>query len=221
MLSKSWVPTLSGCGGTSVPRHEIIDSCAAVRNCGANFPYILEREALASATKGKIMSCAQDTTSHNSNLYQDMNSSFNPYDVTTNHILSDSAPPAIKRYKAAIEQASRVTGVDANLIAAQIWAESRGNPYERSINPEDHNADVGLMQISQQTYDGLHTGVKLDVNNPEQNILAGAYEIATYLKQFHGNVSAALQRYVGNDPEYVRNVLGFLNDLRNGRPLKD
>lgn len=135
--------------------------------------------------------------------------------------LSPNAPAALQKYKDAIENASRITGIDANLIAAMIWAESRGNPDEWSHN-SDGNADVGLMQISQSTFDGLNTKMRLNVNDPEQNILAGAMEFSKYLNQFHGDVVSALKRYVWVDASrYVTNVLGFYNDLKSGKRLSD
>jgi soluble lytic murein transglycosylase-like protein len=156
-----------------------------------------------------------------------MGGAANGHQTPGNHILSASAPPALQKYKAAIEYASKVTGVDANLIGAMIWAESRGNKFESSGN-KDGNQDVGLMQISQHTFDQLGTGIKLnvgDTKHPWQNILAGALEFKSYLTQFHGNVSAALKRYISFSPAadaaYVINVLGFYNDLRNGKTPPD
>jgi hypothetical protein len=141
--------------------------------------------------------------------------------------LSPSAPAAVQKFKSAIDYASQVTGIDANLIAAQIWAESRGNPGEKSTNIDGHS-DVGLMQISQNTYDEYVRGgnsslPKLNVNDPAQNILAGALELTQHLKDKGGNMSAALNAYVGEgiNDKYVPNVMGFYHDLLGGRTMSD
>jgi hypothetical protein len=141
--------------------------------------------------------------------------------------LSPSAPAAVQKFKSAIDYASQVTGIDANLIAAQIWAESRGNPGEKSTNIDGHS-DVGLMQISQNTYDEYVRGgnsslPKLNVNDPAQNILAGALELTQHLKDKSGNMHAALNAYVGEglNDKYVPNVMGFYDDLLGGRTMSD
>jgi soluble lytic murein transglycosylase-like protein len=141
-----------------------------------------------------------------------------------NTTLNPSAPEAVGRYKDIIEKVAKQTGVDPNLIAAMIWAESRGNPKEASDNPDpERGVDKGLMQVSNLRCKELGIG-GTNLNSPEGQILAGATEIAHDLKESGGDLEAALKEYVGGDsidPDYVTNVTGFLKQLTSGQGMSD
>ncbi|RZI40920.1 hypothetical protein EGT07_21735 [Herbaspirillum sp. HC18] len=143
------------------------------------------------------------------------------------HTLSSSAPPAIQKYKKEIEDASRETGVPADMIAAVMWAESRGNPDESSTNI-DGNEDVGLMQISSSTYNDVRNsqgGPDLDVNNPADNIRAGAWELRDKFMNNGNDWSKALAAYRGvedgEDDSYASAVIAFYEALMSGGELAD
>lgn len=136
--------------------------------------------------------------------------------------LSPSAPPAIQKWKAQIEEASAKTGLPANYIAATMWAESRGNPNDKSNNPEEKGrVDMGLMQISQQTAHEVGAG-GLNVDNPGQNILAGAMELKDKFEKNGQNLERTSAAYVGHDTQqYVTDVMGFMRSLDEGHALRD
>jgi hypothetical protein len=135
---------------------------------------------------------------------------------------------ALKPWVNAINEASRITGVPAKLIAAMIYAESSGDPNTRSVNA-DGTIDWSLMQIGQERYDGdikeKVGGPPLDVTNPVENILAGAYEIKLRIQQNVGDIRLGLEAYVGVNPshnaEYAAMVLGNMqgDNLLNPRWL--
>ena len=144
--------------------------------------------------------------------------------------LSANVPPDMQQYRAAIEAASVKTGVPANRIAAVMWAESRGNLN----NPEtsrnsDGTSDVGLMQIGQRRYDndikGTIGGPDLDVNNPADNIMAGAFELKKDYQENNSNWSKVHAAYRGvgdgQDDAYANAIEGYVNSLNAGNGLKD
>ena len=138
--------------------------------------------------------------------------------------LDPNAPPEIQKYKDVIEKVAAEKGLDPNLIASMIWAESRGNPNETSDNPDPEvGTDKGLMQVSDVT--ASENGLSgLDLSDPKNQILAGATEIANKIDAAGGDIEKALKDYVGGDnvdPKYVTNVMGFYNQLKSGRGLSD
>lgn len=115
------------------------------------------------------------------------------------------------------------------LIAAQIWAESRGNLGADTTNANG-KTDAGLMQVNADTFAGLkkeNPGLlgNADVNNPHDNFMAGALYLRDQSKAFGGDVGAGLRAYNSGpdkvnrnnledtggigDPQYVANVLKF------------
>lgn len=91
------------------------------------------------------------------------------------------------KYANEINKASRTYGIDPNLIAAVIQAESSFNNNVRS-----HAGAQGLMQLMPGT--AKYLGVK-DVWNPEQNIMGGTKYLAEQLKAFGGDINKALAAY--------------------------
>lgn len=91
------------------------------------------------------------------------------------------------KYEKEITKASEATGVPPNLIAAMIQVESSGNP-----NAKSHKGASGLMQLMPDT--AAELGVK-DVNDPAENIMAGATYMAKMLERFNGDTRLALAAY--------------------------
>src|SRR5687768_11967883 len=59
----------------------------------------------------------------------------------------------LKQHKKGIDDAADISGLDPNLIGAQVWAESRGDVKTKTTNGGDGNTDTGLMQISQERWE--------------------------------------------------------------------
>lgn len=93
--------------------------------------------------------------------------------------LGPNVPKALQPFEAAINAASKQTGVPASLIGAQILQESGGNPNAVTTNPALGLPDTGLMQVDQATFQELQKqnpgmlGGK-SVSDPATNIMAGA-----------------------------------------------
>nr|WP_123359276.1 transglycosylase SLT domain-containing protein [Pseudomonas frederiksbergensis] len=108
-------------------------------------------------------------------------------------------PPQLEPYRADILDAAKQTGMPANVIAGQIWAESRGKLGEDTTNVNGKK-DAGLMQVNADTFAALkkeNPGLlgNADVNNPHDNIMAGALYLRDQSKAFDGNMGAALRAY--------------------------
>lgn len=94
-----------------------------------------------------------------------------------------------------IRQQSEEKGVDAALIAAVIYAESR------FIDQTSHADARGLMQITPDTareiekLSGGNTFELEDLRDPELNIRYGTFYLAHLLEMFNGDVVAALAAY--------------------------
>lgn len=128
-----------------------------------------------------------------------------------------TSTPAADSYAALIEEHSRRNGLDPALVRSVIAAESDGNP--RCISSKGAK---GLMQLMPE--DCSAYGVT-DPFDPEQNIAAGARQLADKLRLFHGDVelalaaynagSGAVRRYNGIPPypetrNYVAKVMGAM-----------
>jgi soluble lytic murein transglycosylase len=94
-----------------------------------------------------------------------------------------------------IRQQSREKGVDASLIAAVIYAESRFDDQTSSAGAR------GLMQITRDTADyverrsGGTTFEFEDLADPDINIRYGTFYLREQLDNFNGNEVAALAAY--------------------------
>ncbi len=94
-----------------------------------------------------------------------------------------------------IRQQSREKGIDAALIAAVIYSESKFSDRTSSAGAR------GLMQITPETAQDVerHSGgttFKLgDLSNPEINIRYGTYRLRELLDRYNGDVIAALAAY--------------------------
>jgi peptidoglycan lytic transglycosylase len=99
------------------------------------------------------------------------------------------------RHEDVIRQQAAEKDVDASLIAAVIYAESRFR---------DQTSDAGargLMQITPETALDIakrseaQTFVLKDLSNPQINISYGTFHLRDLLDQYDGNVVAALAAY--------------------------
>lgn len=143
--------------------------------------------------------------------------------------------PVMKHYSSIINQAAGAYGCDANLVAAQIMAESSGDPKATS-----RTAAQGLMQLEPGTYREMFRSVRAkfpgfplidDPHNITTNILCGTAYIAKLLSQFNNDNKAAIAAYnagpnapvVGGIPGggyaetrgYVSTVLGYWTQFHN------
>jgi len=107
-------------------------------------------------------------------------------------------PKELEPYRADIQSAAKASGMPANVIAGQIWAESRGQLDAGSTNVNG-GKDSGLMQINAGTFEGLKKANpdllgNADVNNAHDNILAGALYLRDQKESF-GDMGSALRAY--------------------------
>lgn len=99
------------------------------------------------------------------------------------------------RHEDVIRQQASEKGVDAALIAAVIYSESKFNDSTSSAGAR------GLMQITPETAKDVerHSGgttFKLgDLSDPEINIRYGTYRLRELLDRYEGDVVAALAAY--------------------------
>jgi soluble lytic murein transglycosylase len=140
------------------------------------------------------------------------------------------------RHEDIIRQQAADKGVDADLIAAVIWQESK-------FRDQTSNAGArGLMQITPSTADvierlsGGQTFEFNDLANPDLNIRYGTFYLRYLLDKFDGNTVAALAAYNAGETnvaawggsdltedniqfpetrEYVDNVLAKRDDYRD------
>ncbi|MHA7628885.1 lytic transglycosylase domain-containing protein [Corallococcus sp. M7] len=151
--------------------------------------------------------------------------------------LGSNLPPALEKFRGAIESASAKTGMPAEMLAAQIWQESRGNLEAVSTNGGNGLTDTGLMQVNPNTYGELqakHPELQgKNLSDPETNILAGAFYMKDMKAQF-GSDELALRAYNSGpngvdksnpdaipagtgDATYVQKVKSFMNTLATGQ----
>ena len=145
------------------------------------------------------------------------------------HKLSGSIPKEMEFLRGDIENASHVSGVPANRIAAVIWAESRGNlKSPESSRNSDGTTDYGLMQIGQKRYDNdvkpVTGGPALDVRNTHDNVIAGALEMAKDVKDL-GSFHKAHMAYIGHgnsdDAQYADAIDHDVALLDGGQQIHD
>jgi soluble lytic murein transglycosylase len=110
-----------------------------------------------------------------------------------NHVLKELTLPL--RHEDIIRQQAREKGVDASLIAAVIYAESRFRDQTSRAGAR------GLMQITPTTakeIERLSGGTTFnldDLSDPDINIRYGTFYLAELLRRFDGSEVAALAAY--------------------------
>ena len=147
-------------------------------------------------------------------------------------------PPSLQPFREDILVAANKSGVPPNILAAQIYQESRGQINAGSTNQGTGLTDAGLMQVDPATFQALrkeHPDLGPNLSDPATNILAGAYYDEDMLKEY-GSIPLMLRAYnsgpngvdrsnanaipagVG-DPNYVKLVMQYADDIQAGRPL--
>lgn len=173
-------------------------------------------------TTGKV----DDTGNAKADVAQSSNTPAGQQGGTDANSLSPAAlkaNPRLKQWSKEIHDASVQTGVPADIIGAQIWAESRGN-MDTVTNNIDGTQDFGLMQIGEKRLQGDYYPpdiANINVHTPAGNVLAGAYHLSAYLKKNNQNMVAALNDYVGAglNNQYAGNVTMYAEMLRNDQQL--
>lgn len=148
-------------------------------------------------------------------------------------------PPSLEDFRTDILDAANKSGVPPNILAAQIYQESRGRIDAGSTNQGTGMTDAGLMQVDPATFEALrkeHPDLGPNLSDPATNILAGAYYDEDMSKQFGGSIPLMLRAYnsgpngvdkndpnaipagVG-DPNYVKLVMQYADDIQTGKPL--
>ncbi|MFP2964248.1 lytic transglycosylase domain-containing protein, partial [Myxococcus sp. 1LA] len=151
--------------------------------------------------------------------------------------LGGNLPPALEKLRPLIESAAAKAGVPAEMIAAQVWAESRGDVSATSTNGGNGLTDTGLMQVNPNTFKELQAKYPdlqgKDLSDPATNILAGAFYMKDMKEQF-GSIDLALRAYNSGpngvdksnphaipagtgDANYVKKVSQFMDTLASGQ----
>ena len=100
-------------------------------------------------------------------------------------------------YADLIASAASTHGIDAALLHAVIYVESRHNPA--AVSPK---GAIGLMQVLPET--ARRMGVK-DPELPEQNVAAGARYLRFLLDTFGNDTQLALAAYNAGENAVIRN----------------
>jgi soluble lytic murein transglycosylase-like protein len=123
--------------------------------------------------------------------------------VVPNEIVDEGEEPArvelFPHLQDVIVPAASKYGVDPNLVAAIIWAESSGDPKAVS-----RKGAQGLMQLMPETAKGLGVERILD---PQENVEGGTRYFRQMLDAHEGDVSLALAAYNAG-PEAVKRYGG-------------
>jgi hypothetical protein len=132
-------------------------------------------------------------------------------------------PPALENYRGAILNAAETSTMPAEVIAGMIWAESRGNLSAQTTNGGNGLADSGLMQINSNTFAELKAKYpkelgNADVNNADDNIMAGALYLKDQHDAFGGNMGAALRAYNSGPNNVNVNDLSDISKTNTGNP---
>jgi lysozyme len=90
-------------------------------------------------------------------------------------------------YRPLIEQASAEFGLDADLLHAMVYVESRYQP--KAVSPK---GAIGLLQVMPAT--GKRFGIN-DLTDPQHNLRAGASYMKWLMKHFNNDLTLALAAY--------------------------
>ncbi|WP_031519453.1 lytic transglycosylase domain-containing protein [Siccibacter colletis] len=110
-------------------------------------------------------------------------------------------PPALQNHEEAIMEAANHTGIEPEVLAAQIWQESRGKADAVTVNGGNGLQDSGVMQVNQNTFAELQRnnsdvlGPNASPSNPRDSIMAGALYMKEQKTAFGGDMGAALRAY--------------------------
>lgn len=124
--------------------------------------------------------------------------------IVPNEIVRDQGADPVQvrllpHLESVIQPAAAKYGLDPNLVAAVIWAESSGDP-----NAVSKKGAQGLMQLMPATARELGVGNVLD---PGQNVDGGSRYLRKMLDEHEGDLSLALAAYNAG-PNAVRRYGG-------------
>jgi hypothetical protein len=157
--------------------------------------------------------------------------------------MTKTGNPALDQWSDQIEKASAATGVPANLLAAVMWDESRGQLAASSQNGQS-GADTGLMQMGAVRFNDLKAKhpelAGMSNDTAAGNVMAAAFFLKD-LKGTFGSWDLALRGYNSGelsvdmsnpnnikaqsngqqygDPAYITKVHHILDAIMNGQQL--
>lgn len=150
-------------------------------------------------------------------------------------------PAPLLDHEQAIMRAAKETNQPPEVLAGQIWQESRGKTEATTVNGGNGLADSGLMQVNSNTFADLQSryphllGPDASPSSPEDSIMAGALYLKEQRETFGGDLGAGLRGYnsgPGNvnvndltdisktgtgDPTYVDKVFHFADIISSGK----
>jgi len=150
-------------------------------------------------------------------------------------------PGPLLAHEQAIMRAAKETNQAPEVLAGQIWQESRGKTEATTVNGGNGLSDSGLMQVNSNTFADLQSryphllGPDASPSSPEDSIMAGALYLKEQRETFGGDLGAGLRGYnsgPGNvnvndltdisktgtgDPTYVGKVLNFADIISSGK----
>lgn len=150
-------------------------------------------------------------------------------------------PAPLLDHEQAIMRAAKETNQAPEVLAAQIWQESRGKTEATTVNGGNGLSDSGLMQVNSNTFADLQSryphllGPDASPSSPEDSIMAGGLYLKEQREVFGGDSGAGLRAYnsgPGNvnvndltdisktgtgDPTYVGKVLNFADIISSGK----
>lgn len=150
-------------------------------------------------------------------------------------------PAPLLDHEKAIMHAARETDQPPEVLAGQIWQESRGKIDATTVNGGNGLSDSGLMQVNSNTFADLQSryphllGADASPSNPKDSIMAGALYLKEQRQAFGGDLGAGLRAYnsgPGNvnvndltdisktgtgDATYVGKVLNFADVISSGK----
>ena len=150
-------------------------------------------------------------------------------------------PAPLLDHEKAIMHAARETDQPPEVLAGQIWQESRGKIDATTVNGGNGLSDSGLMQVNSNTFADLQSryphllGSDASPANPKDSIMAGALYLKEQRQAFGGDLGAGLRAYnsgPGNvnvndltdisktgtgDGTYVGKVLNFADIISSGK----
>ncbi|MCB0036005.1 MAG: transglycosylase SLT domain-containing protein [Anaerolineales bacterium] len=115
--------------------------------------------------------------------------------------LSTYWPQSIQRWASLIYKVSYVHGIDPDLVAAVIMAESNGNPAGIS-----RMGAVGLMGVMPQAPGLEWRPTTEELTDPSTNLRWGVAILSDIIQQSGGDVYAALAAYNGGWPNADRSI---------------
>jgi hypothetical protein len=117
-----------------------------------------------------------------------------------------------------MQDAANLYGLDLNKFIAQMFKESRFNPFAISPKNGIYGGAVGIGQIEPATAQdmSLRWGYNVNPNDPITNIYASARYMSELEKKFASQPNfetAAMQAYSGNTPGYAADVNRMADEI--------